>query len=189
MAVLDLFGPPKVERMTVKGDVKGLIKALGYREDSVVRWHAAGALGAIGDARAVEPLIDALRDSGWEVRSAAVKALVEIGAPAVRPLIVALKEGREDVRWRVAEALGAIGDVRAVEPLIAALAGDDRHVRWRAAGALGAIGDVCAVESLSAALGDRDSDVREAVAGALNMLERRADHKESCRHIGSSRED
>jgi HEAT repeat protein len=39
---------------------------------------AAKALGKIGDARAVEPLIAALKDEEWHVRKAAAEALVSL---------------------------------------------------------------------------------------------------------------
>ena len=50
-----LFGPPNVKELESKGDVEGLIKALGYKKDRQVQFGAARALGKIGDARAVEP--------------------------------------------------------------------------------------------------------------------------------------
>jgi len=58
-----LFGPPNVEKLKAKRDVKGLIEALGYGKD----------------------------DSPSIVRSRASKALQEIGAPAVEPLLAVLK--------------------------------------------------------------------------------------------------
>lgn len=39
-----LFGPPNVERLKAKGDVKGLIRALHYQKDSVVLMAADEAL-------------------------------------------------------------------------------------------------------------------------------------------------
>ena len=57
---MSLFGPPDVDKLKAKGDIKGLIKALGYQRDWQVRVSAARALGEIGDARAVEALIGAL---------------------------------------------------------------------------------------------------------------------------------
>ena len=107
---MPLFGPPNVEKLKAKRDVKGLIKALGYQKDGHVRNAAAGVLGQIGDTRAVEPLIAALKDESWGVRHYA------------------------------AEALGQIGDTRAVELLIAALKDRDSNVREAAAGALEALG-------------------------------------------------
>ena len=43
-------------------------------------------------SRASRPLIALLRDRDLTIRSAAVKALEEIGAPGIEPLIAALKE-------------------------------------------------------------------------------------------------
>ena len=85
-----LFGRPDVAKLAAKQDVPGLIKALGYPKDSSVRVAAAQALGQIGDARVLEPLAAALKDSEWIVRDAAAKALEKIGAPAVEPLAAAL---------------------------------------------------------------------------------------------------
>jgi HEAT repeat protein len=64
MGILDfLFWlKPNIKRMESRKDVRGLIKALKYKRDSFVRTEAARALGAIGDARAVEALTHALRD-------------------------------------------------------------------------------------------------------------------------------
>jgi len=59
--------------------------------DKNVRKVAAGALGQIGDARAIEPLIAALKGADNDVREAAADALIKIGAPTVEPLIAALR--------------------------------------------------------------------------------------------------
>ena len=93
----------------------GLLIAEFEDEDSRVRWVAAKVLGQIGDERAVQPLVNALKDE--EMRWLAVEALeaigweptrdesgaiyyatkkewdkcVVIGAPAVQPLVNALK--------------------------------------------------------------------------------------------------
>ena len=55
---------------------------------------------------------------------------------AVEPLIAALKDGDEGVRREAAEALGRLGDARAVEPLVAALAAPRWSARKAAAAAL-----------------------------------------------------
>jgi len=47
-------------------------------EDSDMREAAAGALGKIGDARAVEPLCAALRNKREDVRQAAAEALKKL---------------------------------------------------------------------------------------------------------------
>jgi len=72
-------------------------------------------------ALAVEPPIAALKGKDWSVREEAARALVKVGSPAVGPLIAALEDGNPNVREKAARALGGIKDARAVEPLIAAL--------------------------------------------------------------------
>ena len=164
---MSLFGPPDVATLTAKGDVPGLIKVLGHGSDAwyFAREGAARALGEIGDARAVDPLLKA-DVVGCEVRD----ALSRIGAAAVERLIAALHDRHEGVRERAAEALGKIGDVRAVEPLIPALHDSHEDVRERAAEALGKIGDIRAVEALIAALDDRDERVCWLAAQALGRI-------------------
>jgi HEAT repeat protein len=137
-----------------------------------VRQAAASALGQIRDARAVEPLIAALKDQDRAVRRAAAGALVQIGARAVEPLIAALRDDYWAVRRAAAEALGQIGDAPAVEPLIAALKDSAGAVRRAAAEALGQIGDAPAVEPLIAALMDQgyNHSVYQAAAGALVQI-------------------
>ncbi len=76
---MGLFGPPDVAKLKAKGDVPGLIKALGYAKDAGVRRAAAEALGQIRDATAVEPLIAALRDQDTGVRMRAAEALGRLG--------------------------------------------------------------------------------------------------------------
>jgi HEAT repeat protein len=61
-ADMPLFGPPDLSELAARRDLNGLIKALGYRRDASLRRGAANALAAIGDPRAVGPLIGALHD-------------------------------------------------------------------------------------------------------------------------------
>jgi HEAT repeat protein len=88
---MGLFGgPPDVEKLKAKQDVKGLVKALGYVKDSDVCQAAVEALAEIGPP-AVEPLIAALEDSGSRMRADAAEALGKLGDPrAVEPLRGAL---------------------------------------------------------------------------------------------------
>src|SRR5512140_656281 len=77
-----------ITRYADRGDFKALVKALDPRLDEMIRQAAAGALGALGERRAVEPLIQLLADGSLGVRRAA------------------------------AEGLGRLGDVRAFDPLV-----------------------------------------------------------------------
>jgi len=104
--------------------VEPLCKALRNDEIPAVRAAAAESLGDIGDARAVEPLIDSLRSVEWQVRAAAAKALGQLkDARAIEPLCNALLDKDFNVRAAAAEALGLIGDERALQPLLEAMRG------------------------------------------------------------------
>ncbi|HAH20008.1 MAG TPA: hypothetical protein DCL49_03795, partial [Candidatus Omnitrophica bacterium] len=84
--------------------VEPLIRALGNRTYRI-RCGAARALGEIGDARAVEPLIKILGD-GERYSAYAAEALGKIGdARAVNPLIKAVGYVRYNVHEKASEAL------------------------------------------------------------------------------------
>jgi HEAT repeat protein len=203
---MGLFGPPNVEKMKSKRDIEGLIKTLSYQKVDSVRGAAVDALGQIGDARAVEPLIAALKDVNYYVHTSAAEALVKIGAcavepliaalknveagvqrviekvlakigsPAVEPLIIALKDSEWTVGYHVALALGQIGDARAVEPLINAL----KSGQGAAAVALGQIGDARTIEPLINALTVKNSHMREDAAVALRQIGARIEDTALC---------
>ncbi len=138
------------------------------------RGGAAYTLGLLGDERAVDPLIAALKDEDAVVRVAAARALGRIGDErAVDPLIGALQDEDEIVREAAAWALGSIGDEQAVEPLIAALQDEDERtfVRVAAGETLGLIGDEQAVAALIAVLQDEEPPVQRVAAYALGRIE------------------
>jgi HEAT repeat protein len=163
-----IFGR-NVKKLKEKQNVQGLILALKSK-DPTVQYDAAEALGNLGDARAVVPLITALKNDELSgVRWKAAEALSKIGAPAVDGLIEALQHHDDDVRWKAAIALGEIGDPRGVEPLIALLCDKDRFVKSRAAYALGLIGEM-AVDPLIHALREGDGNLRWGAAIALGKI-------------------
>lgn len=90
--------------------VEQLIYALEYKNNpSVVRQDAAEALGVIGDPRAVDPLIVALKDGHPMVRYAAATSLMLMkNRHAVDPLIDALTDKYSFVRERAQLALKVI---------------------------------------------------------------------------------
>src|ERR1017187_2584226 len=79
-----IFGPPNVEKLRSRGDVQGLIKALGYQKTASIREMAAQALGSLKLAEAVGPLSIALTDNAPEVRRCAVSALASLGDERAR---------------------------------------------------------------------------------------------------------
>ena len=85
--------------------VDPLIQALLHADYTVIRMRSAEALGHIGDVRAVEPLIQALRDKDTAVQWRAIEALADIGEPAMESLHFATEDENEDVRWGATRAI------------------------------------------------------------------------------------
>jgi HEAT repeat protein len=167
MSFFGLFGPPDVDKLKANGDVSGLINALEYQKDRVVRIHAAEELGEIADTRAVEPLITALKDPEFEVRKNAAEALGKMGTPAVKPLIAVLKSRDDGVRYNVVRALGEIGDPSAIDSLNSAMRDSNDGVCNSAAIALSKVKDRRAFTLLIAALKDPNNVVRKCAGDAL----------------------
>lgn len=147
------------------------VSSLGSQQEDK-RCRAAEALGRLGDARAVEPLIAALRDYDYdedsELPSVAAEALSELAdSRAVEPLIAALQSGDGSVRLQAARLLGMILDSRAIEPLIFALKDRYDDVRDAAALALGRLREPRAVEPLVAILGAGEHHMQQEAAKAL----------------------
>ena len=96
------------------------MKAIEYGD---IRVKAAEALGEIGDSRAVEPLINVLRNSDVFVRRwTPAAAFGMVSESGVKDMIAV-------VRISVAQALGNIGDEKAIEPLKQLLNDEDEKVR------------------------------------------------------------
>ncbi len=172
---MSLFGKPDVKKLLSQRNVNGLLKALNNNDD-YVRESSANSLGEIGDIRAIEPLIAALRDPCPSVRNNAAFALkrlgwhpdknesgayywvssedwekcLDIGSLAIVPLVeTMLTHYSEYTRMDAATTLGKIGSSQALKPLIFVLLNDkDFNVRMHAAEALGQIGDVGALAPL-----------------------------------------
>jgi HEAT repeat protein len=111
-------------------------------EEARVRRRAALAVGHVGLAEGVAPLIEALADTDAEVRQMAAFALGLLGDKrATDPLIKMLEDPAAIVQGSAAEALGLVGDPAAAAPLgsfvgrivqsttFAQVPGDDDDVR------------------------------------------------------------
>ena len=146
-------------------------KLVQFMTDYAVRENALSSFRKIGDEKAVELIIRALRDKDSDVRSAAIWALGEMGdLRAVEPIIQCLKDKDKDVREEAVLVLGNMKDAKAVEPLIQALDDEETEVRSTAAETLGEIGDVRAVEPLIQAINDSDRVLRWKAAYSLGAI-------------------
>jgi HEAT repeat protein len=132
---------------------------------------AAQALGAIGDAAAIEPLSRALADDAPVMRMAAAQALGAIGdAAAIQALGSVLRDDALGVRMAAVRALGKIGGPAAAALLGLALRDDESSVREAAVEALAAIKTPRVRSMLQAALKDRSAAVCRAAMWALSEI-------------------
>ena len=108
--------------------VEPLIAVLRDHHSSPFHCETIKALGAIKDKRAVEPLLNFLRNNKIQLREEVVKALGQIGdKTVVEPLIsMLLNEDGIPIRCEMIKALGSTKDKRAVEPLIDVLRKESR---------------------------------------------------------------
>ena len=149
--------------------VPPLIRMLGH-ERPVARQSAAHTLSKIGDARARDALIEALKDHHPRVVAKAAFALGQIAdSKAVPPLINLLAHEDRELLATLVAVLEGFGPC-AVAPLSHALNHDDWRIREQAADLLRLIGSEHAVPALIEAANDRFWQVRFAVVNALGHL-------------------
>jgi HEAT repeat protein len=166
--------------------------------DARSRATTARALGALGDPRAIPPLLATTADIDSDVRKAAAEALAALGEPlgevirqslegsvearrelarrrdarSIDPLLLALRHVQ--VRAAAAEALVAMG-ADSAPALRKSLTSSDDGVRALAAGALAEVGGPHEVDPLIGVLRDRSADARAQSARALGAIgDRRA---------------
>lgn len=136
-----------------------------------VRQEAAAALGFFG-AQAIQPLIQALKDSQNVVAGSAMYALVRIGPEAVPELALKLRDADGTVAFRAAEALGKIGPA-SVPALVHALryGSPDEWVRVYNAGFfMIPDGKAAAAPALADLLEDSDNEVRMRAMKLLGYM-------------------
>jgi HEAT repeat protein len=176
---MGLFGPPDVKGLKARHDLKGLVKALSYRENSydfkdvAIRNGAAQAIGNLGDPQAVALVFARLLESHGTTgyfEEAAVKALAGIGQPALDALIAGLDHPDASIRAMAAGALGSNPDPRSVEALLNIVQRADQDVLNTTVRALGNIKDRRAVEPLLKLLGSGQSSLDMDVIEALGEI-------------------
>lgn len=141
-------------------------------ENRTIREAAVKALGELGDARAVDPLIEVLKgDSDSGIRESAAISLGMIkDERALVPLLEALQGEDEHARSGAANGLGWLGDPRSVDALNQALQDEFYEVRGLAAMSLGFIKDPSSVDPLIDALKDDRFEVRINAVVALGEI-------------------
>lgn len=148
-----------------------LIEALTY-EDWWVRQEAARLLGHLGDERARDPLLRALKDPIERVRENVAEALGKVGGTqTVEGLILALQDEYGETRQNAIESLIKKGP-EAVEPLIPMLNHQNKAIREAVCQILGEIGDPRAIDPLTQIKRyDPEFKMRRSAAKALRQIQ------------------
>lgn len=158
---------PVVRRVAADAPELALMAMEGNRFTPAATALLADALGAMGDYRALGPLMLTATSSQAVVRAASVRALGELGHPAAEEVITrAVGDGEWEVRSEACEAAGRIGSARLAPALVERLADETWWVRFRAAEALAALGPV-GIEALKLASGAPSDVMRRSAAMAL----------------------
>ncbi|MBM3308110.1 MAG: HEAT repeat domain-containing protein [Candidatus Eisenbacteria bacterium] len=143
---------------------------------------AAGVLGRIGSASAVDALVAVHEHEDWKVRAAVAGALGGIGDPGSdRALVALLRDDVDIVRKSAAVSLAQVErkapgtlDRVAADALLAALGDPFYGVRYGAAGALAAAGGRVAADLVALARAGAGQESRLAVRTLGDMRWRRA---------------
>jgi hypothetical protein len=175
---MSIFGPPNIEKLEKKGDILGLIKALGYTKDASTRLAAAKVLSewvkydnkeAIRAMKAshqvaVEPFVAALTESQSQLDRDGIAAALEVlgWTPDKSEAGFLYWVGKRN--WAKAGAYGTSKFAGLLKEV-----GFNIPERADITKQLGKLGDPGAVETLLAVLNkDREDDrVRRAAAQAL----------------------
>src|SRR6266545_2907185 len=131
-------------------------------------------LAALGsaDARAEDPLLEALHDHEAGVRGMAALAIGSLGSRRAVPRLLELTQDADwFVRVSALNGLGYIDEALPAENALVAIGDDEPLVRQAAALNMGGSSDPAAVDVLvEALLHDSDWAVREAAADALGQI-------------------
>ena len=130
---------------------------------------AAAALENLSDGDPLAPMLQLMRESGWDMRQTLTNLVQTINMPRSQDLVDALSEWNGAKSDEIAEALLSIGD-EAVPHLLHMLLDEDASRRRGAVWALGVLRDSAASPALVTALNDADPLVRRDAAQALQRV-------------------
>ena len=148
-------------------DLAPLISALSNR-DATLRKTASDTLAGMEAEQVVPPLLAALPTDAYGDMARVLGRIGD--ARAVEPLLNALAGTTYVSRQAVLEALGGLRDMRAVPALQRALGDDTAGVREAAVRGLGKLGATETITQLVDALSDPAPAVREAAGAGLEQM-------------------
>jgi HEAT repeat protein len=139
--------------------------------EAVALLAARGPAGEVGSL-----LVATLKARSGETRRQAIEELGRLRhAPAFGPLVVLLQRSDPGTAAAAAQALGALGDLRAQHALVEGVKAEARELRLAAARVLAKVGGVGVVEPLSALLESRglDAESRRTILDAIAAIQSR----------------
>lgn len=114
--------------------VENNIKYLNDHTSLSMQLRCITNLGEFGDAKAIDPLVAHLKDSGWLVRVHVIRALIKLGSlSAVDKLTIYLADSIPDVRMATLEFLVKTGRGRLFQQQIISLLNDESWMLRREA--------------------------------------------------------
>ncbi len=161
-------GKKKTDQPEQQSDFERTVAMLDSHSRDQVE-SAIQNLGLLGEARAVEPLVQRIRRGlPPDLLEVATMTLMALGQPSSGPVLFELiRHRRPKVRTRAAEAITAVNPPNADKALLQGLQDGNRDVRAAAATGLGEIG---ARDALSALFRALDRGVLEASASIGKLV-------------------
>ena len=137
-------------------------------EDEFVKKFSISLLGLVGDKRAVEPLVEELKNKKFI--GEAVHALAHIkDKRATLSLIKVLNENKLDP-WEI-ECLGELGDPRMIDPLLEKLSDEEYNCRVDVLDALCYFKEARVIDALIEKLGEKESvGIRTKISETLSRI-------------------
>ena len=132
----------------------------------------AGSVLVLFGEPAVEPLMELLQRDEWTASAAWTLGYIG-DARAVAPLILALKNKNQYTRWAAVNALALLRDPRSIEPLIQRLRDRASSVRFLTAKALSDFGDERAISELEKLVSDPSPGIRDVAGDAIANIKAR----------------
>ena len=177
---IQLFG-----RLTEKAVLPTLLDVIdrdSAEADDSVRAAALTAVGRLGDAAAVDPLLRAAASDRGPIRDAARQSLRSLRGPTVeKALLDAARTGKETARLEAMVALGARRATAAAGTLIKAAQSGDPDIELAAVQALEQVAEVrhvaALVDRLESMGSSPEAPLGVAIERALAAICRRADNR------------
>jgi len=153
-----------IDAIAAKKDFNGLVKILARSKDDRDKLIAARTLGEMGDPRAFEPLVAALRDETFYMCAYACEALAKVGGAKAVPYLLAAMDRHDSHSNATFSALQILGE-KAFPGLLAHYRKTD--TRFDLAGILIGLNCVAAVPYIK-----KDFDRQEFSAYNADHIER-----------------